>query len=149
MGRMTTLDVIHRPPAAVYAYLADPQSAANWNPLLERVEGDKGPLRVGSRWVEYERRHGQTRGTTHEVVELEPERRVGISVSSGGLSGLHVIVLEPRGEDTLVTSTFDYELSGAMRLMSPAVALFGRRYLAQYLARFKRGCEAAVTGIQE
>ena len=143
MGRIAASDVIHRPPADVYAYLADPRSAEEWNPQLERVEGDTGPLRVGSRWVEFERRWGRATATEHEAVELEPGRRVVIKVTSGGLRGLHAIGLEPQEEDTLVTSTFDYELSGGMKLMAPLIALFGRGYVRQYLARFKAGCEAA------
>ena len=132
---------IAKPVSEVYRFLTDDGDARQWNPSLEGIEGDSGPLKPGARWVELEKSWGRVSRTHHEVVELVPDQRLVVGVANGGFRGIHTISLDGIGDSTQVVSKLDYQFSGSIRLLSPIISLFMKRYMTKYLTWFKDACE--------
>ena len=137
--------LIHRPLEEVFAFLTEVDTARRWNPNLEDFEGDTGPARVGSKWVEVERSWGSTSRIEHEVLEVESKRRVVIMVTGGAFSGKHTMSLSPEDGNTRVSSALEYDVSGPLRLFGPMLNPMTKRYMRKHLSWFKEACEAEAT----
>lgn len=114
---------IERPPAEVWAVVADLDTHLEWRPaLVEFRQVSEGPLEVGSRIREVLRWRGRELVLDDVVTALEPHRHFGIS---GGWNAADFdldLRLEPVGEGaTLVT--FDWPLRPKSALMKVAAPL--------------------------
>jgi uncharacterized protein YndB with AHSA1/START domain len=75
---------IARPPADVFAYLADPSKVPEWqSSAVEAKLATDGAIGVGSRIEEVRSFVGRRVRTTLEVTEYEPERRFSLKTVEG------------------------------------------------------------------
>lgn len=138
MKRSVTVDAtIDRPPAQVFAYLADPTSWPRFVPavVLRRRIGS-GPVRVGSRWQATDRIGPFRIHFTDELAVLERDRRVAW-LSSAPWNARTEYVLRPAADGTRIRATYEGDVGGWLRLLAwlpgPIVALI----LAQDFRRLR------------
>jgi carbon monoxide dehydrogenase subunit G len=111
---------IERPPAEVWAVVADLDTHLEWRPaLVEFRQVSEGPLEVGSRIREVLRWRGRELVLDDIVTVLEPPRHFGIS---GGWTAAEFdldLRLEPVGEGA-TSVTFDWPLRPKSALLKAA-----------------------------
>jgi carbon monoxide dehydrogenase subunit G len=94
---------IARPPAEVYAYLADPTHLPEWQQDVEEVrDAPGGPLGAGGSFTEVRSFLGKRAESTLEVTVAEPGKELSLTTVSGPV---HVSIrhrLEPAGDGTRV-----------------------------------------------
>lgn len=101
---------IARPPAEVYAFLADPSNLHLWQEGVEEVHGAPGgPLEAGSVFTEVRTFLGKRVESQLEVTASEPGSEFSLRSLSGpvGFSARHL--LEPTGDGTLLTLVGDVD----------------------------------------
>jgi uncharacterized protein YndB with AHSA1/START domain len=136
---VVTETVIHRPPAEVAAFAADPSNAPRWYQNITAVHWEtEPPLRTGSQ-VAFEARFlGRVLRYVYEIVEYEPGSRLVMRTAQGpfpmettytwrpALNGGTTMTLRNRGEP-----------SGFSRMAAPMLASAMRRANRADLARIK------------
>ena len=94
---------IARPPAEVYAYLADPAHLHDWQEDVEEVrDAPGGPLPAGATFTEVRSFLGKRAESTLEVTTAEPGRELSLRTVSGPVQVSIRHLLEPAGDGTLV-----------------------------------------------
>jgi carbon monoxide dehydrogenase subunit G len=94
---------IARPPAEVYAYLADPAHLPDWQAdVLEVRDAPGGPLGQGATFTEVRSFLGKRTESTLEATVAEPGRELSLRTVSGPVHVTIRRLLEPAGEGTLV-----------------------------------------------
>jgi carbon monoxide dehydrogenase subunit G len=115
--------VVERPPAAVFAFLADAENDPRWRPGvldIERVSGD-GPG-AGARYRQGVRGPGGRRiDADVETTAYEPERVIGFRATAGPVRPEGRYELAPEGGGTRVRFALAAELRGLKVAMAPAV----------------------------
>ena len=140
---VTEVITVPRPPSEAFAYVADFETVAEWDPGIQssrRVSGDGG---VGTVYDVQAYFRGKTVPFTYTVTELEQGRRVVLDGVGEKATSRDTIVFEPAGGgDTRITYTADFRLKGLLRLVEP---FLGRTFttLAQ---RALAGLEAELGG---
>ena len=138
--------VIHRSPAAVAAYAANPEHAPQWYTNIESVEWEtEPPLQVGSRLVFVARFLGRKLAYTYEIAELEPGMRLVMRTAAGPFPMETVYTWERVAADsTRMTLRNRGEPAGFSKLAAPFVAAAMRRANANDLRRLKALLEGGV-----
>jgi uncharacterized protein YndB with AHSA1/START domain len=134
MGRADVSTTIARPIEDVFAVLTDPTQSAKW--AASAIEAElitPGPPRIGSR-----RRAvviapmGGTMESVMEVTEIEPNRKVALTLISAtwGGTGRTWYTFTPVEGGTRVDWTWEMEPAGLWKPLGsrPGMALFGRRF---------------------
>jgi carbon monoxide dehydrogenase subunit G len=128
MARYVTKLRTDRDPDAVFAYLADLRSFAEWDPGVRRVvqvEGDgAGPGAVFDVTVA-----GVGRDLTlrYRTTEYDPPREILVLATSWLFTSEDRITVEADDAGTVVTYDADLRLNGVLRLGDPGLRLaFGR-----------------------
>lgn len=94
---------IARPPAEVWAYLADPTHLPDWQADIEEVrDAPGGPLPVGASFTEVRSFMGKRVESTLEVTVAEPGAELSLATVSGPVQVSISHRLEPAGDRTLV-----------------------------------------------
>ncbi len=94
---------IARPPAEVYAYLADPAHLPDWQEDVEEVrDAPGGPLTVGASFTEVRSFLGKRVESTLEATAAEPGRELSLRTVSGPVQVSIRHLLEPTGDGTRV-----------------------------------------------
>ena len=134
--------VVERPPAEVFAFLADAENDRAWRPGvldIERVSGD-GPG-AGARYRQGIKGPGGRRiDADVETTAYEPDRLVGFRATAGPVRPEGRYELAPSGGGTRVRFALHAELRGLKVAMAPAV----RRTMASevgHLENLKRVLE--------
>lgn len=122
---------IARPPADVFAFLADGTNDRQWRTGVLDVsrrsgegqgaiyeQGVKGPF-------------GRRIPADYEITAYEPDRRIAFRAIAGPVRPEGSYVLEPAGDGTRVTFTLRSAPGGLARLLTPAVARTMRSEVAQ------------------
>jgi uncharacterized protein YndB with AHSA1/START domain len=125
---------IERPPAEVFAYLADPRNLHDWQGTAEVEQLTSGPIGEGARFREVHRMLGRRIESVTEVVDYDPDRRFGVHVISGPFPIDGRWELEPDGAGTLLR--FSAEGPGP----TLAAPLVRRRFRGAH-ARLKQNVE--------
>lgn len=130
---------IERPAEQVWAVVANLETHLAWRPaLVEFRQVSDGPLEVGSRIREVLRWRGREIVLVDVVTAFDPPRHFGIR---GGWKAADFeldLLLEPTGEETLVT--FDWPLypkSWLLRLVAPLLGRPMRRATAEEASLLK------------
>jgi uncharacterized protein YndB with AHSA1/START domain len=113
---------IRRPPADVFAFIAEGETAPQWRPGVTDVakvsgngvgavyrQGVKGPF-------------GRRVPADYEITALEPGRVLAFRAIAGPVRPTGRYELSPDGDGTRVRFSLSCELSGLKRLMGPGVA---------------------------
>jgi carbon monoxide dehydrogenase subunit G len=113
---------VRRPPADVFAVLADLGRATEWVPDLVSIEQTTpGEVGVGTRYREVVRLGGKTSEAELEVTEYDPPRVFAHDGRGGPSTFSATFTLEADGDGTRVTHAYAIELSGPMRIMGPMI----------------------------
>lgn len=118
--KFTNTITINRPPAEVFAFLADLENLPRWNyAIRETRKISPGPTGIGSMYT-------QTRSLptpsveTLEITDSEPDKTLSIRGGFGPLSGRSTYRLDAIGIATQLTNYMEFSETGA----PPIVALF-------------------------
>ena len=127
---------ILRPPAEVYAFLADPSNLRLWQEGVEEVRGAfRGPLAAGSTFTEVRTFMGKRVESELEVTASEPGREFSLRSLSGPVRFSARHLLEPTDDGTRLTLVGDVD---AGRLFGLAGGLVRRAAERRTRADFER-----------
>ncbi len=107
-------------PRAVFAYLADFATTADWDPGTVRTVRRSGDGGVGTVYDNTSSFNGRTTELTYTVTDHQPPRRITLRGENRTLLALDTITVEPREDGTLVRyqATFRFR-SLLLRLATP------------------------------
>lgn len=113
---------ITRPPAEVYAYLADPAHLPDWQADVEEVRGAPGgPLRAGATFTEVRSFLGKRAESTLEVVAAEPGKEFSLRTVAGPVHVTIRHLLEPAEVGTLLLVEAEADAGKLVGLGGPLV----------------------------
>ncbi len=120
--------LIARPPEAVWRIAGDVHANNRWQAGVEDVTVLRGDAtHPGDRMREIRRMFGRVFLIDGEVLEYEPTRKLCVRIA-GAFAGIGCRICEPVDGGTRLTTTYDLELSGALRPFTALLRLFlGRR----------------------
>jgi uncharacterized protein YndB with AHSA1/START domain len=136
---VVTETVIHRQPAEVAAFAAEPSNAPRWYQNIAAVQWEtEPPLRAGSR-VAFEARFlGRVLRYTYEIVEYEPGSTLVMRTAQGPFPMETTYTWEPAADGgTRMTLRNRGEPAGFSRMAAPMLASAMRRANRADLARIK------------
>ena len=117
--RFTNTITIERPPATVFAYLANLENLPQWNyALAETRQLTPGPPGVGTRYL-------QTRTIpvhaeeTLEIIELTPNHKLTVQGTLNSLPAHLTYTLHPEGAATTLTNTINLQAPRPLNLLAP------------------------------
>jgi len=133
---------IARPPAEVYAYLADPTHLREWQQDVEEVrDAPGGPLAVGGTFTEVRSFLGKRAESTLEATVAEPGRQLSLRTVSGPVHVTIRHLLEPADEGTLVRVEADADAGKLLGLGGPLLRKAAERRARGDFERLKRVLE--------
>ena len=138
----TNTITINRPPAEVFAYLAEFENVPRWNyAISETSKTTAGPVRVGSRYRQTRTIPTRTE-ETFEVTEFEPGRALSIRGTLGPFYGDLTYVLTLSGSGTALTNTANVRATGPLRSIAALAASRVRSAVAANLNTLTQILEA-------
>lgn len=126
---------INRPVAEVWRKLTNWSDAAQWMPGIDRLhQVDDGDPQEGTE-LRFASR-GAERST--RVTTWEPDRRLALTSTQGGITAVYRYTLEAQGEGTTVTLEASCQARGFFwKLMHPLIGWLMERADGSQLDRFK------------
>jgi carbon monoxide dehydrogenase subunit G len=135
---------IARPPAEVYAYLADPTRLAEWQADVEEVrDAPGGPLAAGATFTEVRTFLGKRVESTLEAVVAEPGRELTLRTVSGPVQVSIQHLLDPSGDGTALRVVAEADPGKLLGLGAPLVRRAAARRARADFERLKAVLEAA------
>jgi len=126
------------PQAAVFDYIADFQSAAEWDPGVAHARRlDKGPLGPGTSYELGVRMGSRVVPMTYRITRFERPSRVVLEGEGAYVKAVDDIRFTAAPDGTIVDYTADIRLQGWMRLVRP--------FVGGTLARIGRDAAAGMT----
>lgn len=119
---------INRPVEVVFDCVADERNEPIYNPRMVHVDKlTPGPIGRGTLWAALVESRGKPMGMEIEVTDRDrPHRLASITrMSTALIKG--VLVFERDGDGTLMRWQWDMEPKGSFRLLTPLIAVMGRR----------------------
>lgn len=118
----------------MWEFISDRRNDARWRREVVEVELVEGePHLPGARFREVIKWEGVKSEIELTVTESVPEKRVVILSDDPGYRTRSVWTFEPQGEATLVTLSFSFEATGALRLAEPMLWGIASRWLERDL----------------
>jgi uncharacterized protein YndB with AHSA1/START domain len=141
---VVTETVIHRQPAEIAAFAADPSNAPRWYQNITAVQWEtEPPLRTGSQMTFEARFLGRVLRYTYEIVEYEPGIRLVMRTAQGPFPMETTYTWQPApGGGTRMTLRNRGVPSGFSRMAAPMLASAMRRANRADLARIKEILES-------
>ena len=129
---------IARPPAEVYAYLADPTHLPDWQEDVQDVrDAPGGPLGRGAIFTEVRSFLGKRAESTLEVTAAEPGRELSLRTVAGPVRVEIRHLLEPAGEGTLIRVEAEADAGKLFGLGGPLLRKAAERKARSDFARLK------------
>lgn len=134
---------VNRPPAEVFAFLADGLNNPRWRSGVQSIELAEGAAgRVGAVYRQkLSGPGGRTIDGDYEITEAEQPGVLAFRVIAGPARPTGRYTLEPEGTGTRLTFALDLEPKGVMRLMSGTIRKTMESEVGQ-LPRLKQVLEA-------
>ena len=134
---------IARPPAEVWAYLADPSHLPDWQEDVEEVrDAPGGPLGAGATFTEVRSFLGKRAESTLEVTAADPGRELSLRTVSGPVQVSISHRLEPAGDGTLVFVEAEADAGKLLGLGGPLLRKAAERRARSDFERLKALLEA-------
>jgi len=134
---------IKRPAEKVFAFVADPKNEPRWAPAVaETRQLSSGPVQVGTTFEETVRFLGRRFEVAFEVSEYEPNRRMGVRMTSGPSRATGVRIVEPIADGTRLTIQAEGRSGLFFGLAEPVATWSMRHLLRKALANVKQALEA-------
>jgi carbon monoxide dehydrogenase subunit G len=145
MTRLESSVLINKPAKDIFAFINTPENHPKFVPgMLEFNKTSPGPLgQVGATARGVRKFLGRTMELPYEIVEYEPNSKLGMKGVMGLIRFKDGYVLDPMGNSTRVNFWLEPVLSGLLKLASPLVALVGKTHANETLANLKKAVEAA------
>jgi len=135
---------IARPPAEVWAYLADPTHLPEWQQDVEEVrDAPGGPLGPGATFTEVRSFLGKRAESTLEVTAAEPARELSLRTVSGPVQVTVRHLLEAAGDGTLVRVDAEADAGKLFGLGGPLLRKAAERRARGDFERLKARLEAS------
>ena len=127
--------VVSLPPADAFAYIAEFENTAEWDPgIAESRKLTDGPVRVGSQFDVVAVFRGKRQRFRYTVTELEDGRRIVLEGDGDKATSVDEITVEPKGEGARISYAAEVRLKGIRRvaepLLKPMLAKTGSEALA-------------------
>jgi hypothetical protein len=120
---------IDAPIGDVFDMVADERKEPRYNPRIVRAEKvSEGPVGAGSRFLAQPKGMGTKGEMTSEVLEYDRPRRVRTVVRSSYMRVDGTVALAEVDGATRLRWNWDLRLVGAMRVLSPVLAVVGPRW---------------------
>lgn len=131
--------IIHRPVEHVYEFMSVPKNRLRYDPkLIDVRQTPEGPLRIGTQIVEVRSMFGKRGEMVTEVVELEPNQRIGYrTLQNDPMNAVGAYQFESVPEGTRLTLNFAVSPRGIMKLAMPFVGRGLKRDIAAGLENIK------------
>ena len=137
---------VQRPQQEVFEYLTQVTRHGEWSPKPWRIEGNPGPLTVGTKWTSYGWIPGQKEHRNEaQVTECTPPSRIQWEVTEEKQGQfVNTYVLTPEGSGTKVERTFQFPPpKGPIRVIFPVfVAVLVKPTIQKGLNLFKQRLES-------
>lgn len=134
---------IARPPAEVFAFLADPGNLPQWQADVEEVRGAPGgPLTAGATFTEVRSFLGKRVESTLEAAAVEPGRELTLRTVSGPVHVSIEHLLEPSGAGTVLRVVAEADPGKLLGLGGPIVRRAAERRARGDFERLKILLEA-------
>lgn len=122
---------IDRPVEEVFAYVVDPNNAAQWaGPVVEAKQTSAGPVGLGTTSSRLTQFLGRTMEATYEITEFEPNRLYADKTTSGPVPIGARIHFVPVDGGTEVTIHGELDAGGFFKLAEPIMTRMARRQVA-------------------
>jgi uncharacterized protein YndB with AHSA1/START domain len=126
MPTLTGTFVVQRPQQEVFEYLTQVTRHAEWSPKAFRVEGDPGPIALGSTWTSFGWIPGDKNHRNEaRVSEFSPPSRITWETTEEAQAGRFAttFVLTPEGSGTKVERIFEFPApTGPVRMVWPLIS---------------------------
>ena len=126
MSRLTGTVVVQRPPQDVFEYLTQVNRHGEWSPKPWRVEGDPGPLALGTKFTSIGVVPGdKSHRNEVEVTDCTPPSRIRWETDEKEGHFANTFVLTPEGSGTRVERVFEIpEQKGFVGVIFPLISRF-------------------------
>jgi hypothetical protein len=129
MARVTGEVTIDAPVGELFDMVADERNEPRYNPRIVRAEKvSEGPVGAGSRFVAEPKGMGAKGEMTTELLEYDRPHRLRTIVRSAYMQVQGTVSFAGAGGGTRLRWDWDMALIGAMRVLSPVLALIGPRW---------------------
>ena len=137
-----SVDTPH-PPDAVFAYLSDFSTTAEWDPgVVEAEHLGEAPIAVGSEFrIVADFLHRKTT-LTYSIIEHDPPNAVTFRGENSAVVSLDRITFERSGGGTRITYDADLALKGPFKLADPLLALAFKQVGDRALAGMRKTLES-------
>jgi len=120
--------IIHRPVDEVFDFVADERNEPRYNPQMRRVEQiSAGPIGVGATFHAESTSRGRPVEMTITCTDYERPRRLTSSTHLSTMDIQGTLTFDPVPEGTRMRWSWNLAPRGMLKLMTPVVALIGRR----------------------
>ncbi len=135
--------IIHRPVDEVFDFVADERNEPRFNPQMRRAEQTSaGPIGVGTTFCAESMSRGRPVEMTITFTDYERPRRLTSSTHLSNMDIQGTLTFDPVPEGTRMRWFWELESRGMLKLMTPVVALIGRRQERSIWTGLKRYLEA-------
>jgi carbon monoxide dehydrogenase subunit G len=111
---------ISRPPAEVFAYLADFANTAEWDPgIVEATQTSEGDVGLGATFDLVSLFLGRRVPVTYQITEYDPPQRAVIVGRAKNFTGTDTITVSADGDRSRVGWSANFEMRGLGRLIEP------------------------------
>ena len=134
--------VIERPVEDVFDFVADQRNEPSYNRSMSESRLLTGePIGRGSRFAATMRSRGRTLSMVTETTAFDRPRRLESTTTVAGTVVAGSLTFEPVGRSTRMSWDWQVRPGGAMRLLSPLLAVLGSRMERRIWAGLKRRME--------
>jgi len=141
--RFTREVLVHAPPSRVWRLLVEPAERARWLTSMREEPSEGGPLTLGTRIPGRRTAPGSRSHYASVVTRLDEGRALELTLHRNhDPAGKGGYALEPAEGGTRVTAFAEYELTGLLKLLGPAIATGLQQELERDLASLKRVAES-------
>jgi carbon monoxide dehydrogenase subunit G len=143
MTRLSEQIIVHTPVAEAFAYTADFNNLADWDPgIAESTQIGDDPIGRGTKFDLLVAFGSRRIPMVYTITEFEPHLRVVLVGEGSSLTAIDEITFAEVPQGTAITYTADLQFKGLMRLVAPLLAGtlqgVGRKAVAGLAAAFSR-----------
>ncbi|MQC26286.1 MAG: hypothetical protein DWG76_02400 [Chloroflexi bacterium] len=144
MADFSFSEFVDAAPRDVFYFLVAVENAGKMDPAIKGTEKlGKGPLDVGTRYVQTRQEGGKEIRETFEVVEFEAPYNYAVSYRQDHIELIYRYVLRPESEGTQIELLGQVRGEGMRKPLAWLVAKGLQREDRQLLKRFRRAFEKA------
>ena len=119
---------VSRPPDEVFAFISNFENNPKWQSGMQEAQfTSKGPLGVGSTYVQVAKFLGRRIESTFEVVEYVPNRLVKAASTSGSFPITFTRIVDSGMDGAVVSAIVEGDATGFFKLAEPLLARMVRR----------------------